>query len=100
MPPPWGYWTTTRTEGTNEMKQTSPNAPQETSPADRSQEFVAVTGGEDTTSASTLLVVAYMGMWLAIFGFVWLTKKKQKSLDERLDSLEKSLKSADKGGAG
>jgi len=82
------------------MKQTPPNAAHEGSPQDRSQEFVAVTGGQDTTSASTLLVVAYMGMWLAIFGFVWLTKKKQKSLDARLDSLEKALQSADKAGDG
>jgi CcmD family protein len=82
------------------MKQTSPSASQESSPADRSQEFVPVTGGQDTTSASTLLVVAYAGMWLAIFGFVWLTKKKQKSIDKRLDSLEKALRQADKAGDG
>ena len=78
------------------MKQSSPNATQQGSPADRSQEFVAVTGGQDTTSAETLLVVAYAGMWLAIFGFVWLTKKKQKGLSERLDSLEKALDRVEK----
>ena len=78
------------------MKQSAPKATEESSPADRSQEFVAVTGGEDTASAPTLLVIAYIGMWLAIFGFVWITRKAQGSLDGRLDTLEKALARAEK----
>lgn len=79
------------------MMQPSPTKTmQEGSPADRSQQFVAVTGGKDTTSADTLLVIAYAAMWLCIFGFVWLTRKKQNRLDGRLDQLEKALARAEK----
>jgi CcmD family protein len=78
------------------MQTSSPNSTQESSPADRAQEFVADTGGRDTSSAETLLVVAYIGMWLAIFAFVWLTRRKQGALDARLDALEKSLNRAEK----
>lgn len=80
------------------MTQAPSKATGESTPQDRSQQFVAVTGGQDTTSAETLLVVAYIGMWLAIFAFVWLTRKKQSSLDGRLDTLEKALARAEKSG--
>jgi CcmD family protein len=69
-----------------------------TSAEERSQEFVAVTGGSDTTSAETMLVLAYLLMWLMIFGFVFLTRRKQARLDERLDGLEQALRRADNSG--
>ena len=80
------------------MNQTAPKTTETGSPADRSQQFVPVTGGQDTTSAATLLVVAYIGMWLAIFAFVWLTRKKQGKLNARLDTLESALARAEKSG--
>jgi CcmD family protein len=78
------------------MQQPAPQATQESAPEDRSQQFVAVTGGEDTTSAASLLVIAYIGMWLALFGFVWLTRRRQSGLNARLDTLEKALAHAEK----
>jgi CcmD family protein len=34
-------------------------------------------------------------MWLAVFVFVWLTAKRQKSLEKRLTDLDAALKRAD-----
>lgn len=58
---------------------------------DRSMPFEAVKGGEETTSAAALLVVAYMLIWAAFMGFAWLTMMRQKRIDARLDELEQSL---------
>ena len=43
-----------------------------------------------------MLVLAYAIMWLIIFGFVFLTRKRQAGLDARLDSLEQALARAEK----
>ena len=59
-------------------------------------EFVPVEGGSDTTSAETLLVIAYVAMWLLFFGFALLTHKRQRGLYDKLDTLEHALKRADK----
>lgn len=64
--------------------------------ADRSTEFVAVTGGEETSSAAGLLTAAYICMWLLIFTFVFLTARRVKGLQSRLDDLEAALDKADK----
>ena len=58
-------------------------------------EFVPVEGGTDTTSAESLLVAAYVAMWLLLFGFVWLTHQRQRRLGQKLDHLEQTLKRAD-----
>lgn len=67
----------------------------EMSVADRSTEFQPVTGGAESSSAGGLLTVAYILMWLAVFVFVWLTAKRQKSLEKRLTDLDAALKRAD-----
>lgn len=60
-------------------------------PEDRSQEFVAVTGGKETESASTLLVAGYIVMWALLLGFVFVGWRRSQSIAARLDSLEKAL---------
>lgn len=70
------------------MKQTTA---QPTSPSDRSTSFVPVEGGEETTSAEALLVVAYCVMWALLLGFVLLSWKRQQRLGERLGQIERAL---------
>ncbi|HLV22419.1 MAG TPA: CcmD family protein [Polyangiaceae bacterium] len=60
-------------------------------PGDRSEQFVAVQGGGETTSAEALLVSAYIVIWLLLLGFVWLTWKRQRGIEARLGDLEKAL---------
>ncbi len=73
------------------MKQT--NA--ELTVQDRSTEFQAVEGGGESSSAGGLLTSAYILMWLVVFVFVWLTARRLKSLDARVDELDHALKKAD-----
>jgi hypothetical protein len=60
-------------------------------PEDRSTEFVPVTGGPETTSAGTMLALAYFFMWAVLVTFVLLSWQKQKKLDRRLSELEGKL---------
>lgn len=60
-------------------------------PDHRSTEFVAVQGGGETTSASTLLVSAYVVMWALLLGFLLLTWRKQQRLEARLGELDRAL---------
>lgn len=62
-----------------------------TSPAERSREFVADSGGTDTTSATAVLVSAYLAMWALLFVFVWLAWRRQERLSLRLAELERAL---------
>ena len=71
----------------NQAKEPSEN------PNDRSTEFVAVQGGGDNTSASTLLVTAYVGMWVLLLGFIWLSYRRQTKVKARIGELEKALAS-------
>lgn len=64
-------------------------------PEDRAQEFKSVQGGNDTTSAGTLLVVAYLVMWALLLGFLLMSWRRQASLDGRLKQLERALDKAD-----
>lgn len=57
----------------------------------RKSEFVPVTGGAETSSAATLLIVAYALMWSLVFALIWLSARRQKHLDTRLRELEKTL---------
>jgi hypothetical protein len=63
-------------------------------PQDRSTEFVPVQGGSDSTSAEGLLVAAYLLMWAALLGFLWLTWKRQNRIEERLTTLDAALRRA------
>jgi hypothetical protein len=62
-----------------------------TTPEDRSAEFVPVTGGAESTSAAGLLLAAYILMWACVFGLIWLSLKKLRGLDTRMQQLEKQL---------
>jgi CcmD family protein len=62
-----------------------------TTPEDRSTEFVPVQGGTETTSAGTMLALAYLFMWAVLISFVLLSWRRQKKLESRLSELEKNL---------
>ena len=66
---------------------------------DRRTEFVAVQGGSETTSAGTLLVAAYGLMWLALFGFLLTTWRRQRRLEARVAALTKTVDEAVERGA-
>jgi len=68
-------------------------------PTQTPSEFVPVEGGSDSTSAESLLVIAYAAMWLLFFGFVAMTHRRQKTLTEKVDRLERALKRAESSGA-
>jgi hypothetical protein len=71
------------------MKQTSPTP---ATPESRSQEFVPVTGGPtETSSAASLLIMAYVLMWAILMGFLFLTFRRQAAVDKRLGELERAL---------
>ncbi|HEY3234750.1 MAG TPA: CcmD family protein [Polyangiaceae bacterium] len=63
-------------------------------PEARSSEFVAVEGGQPSTSAEALLVTAYILMWALVLVFVLLTWRRQQTLEARLGQLEKALSDA------
>lgn len=60
-------------------------------PADNPTEFVPVTGGGETTSAESLLIVAYLVMWALLMGYILMTWRRQSSLDQRLAHAEREL---------
>jgi CcmD family protein len=63
-----------------------------TTPGNRSQEFVPVTGGPtETSSAEGLLIAAYVLMWAILMGFLLLTFRRQAAIDKRLEELERAL---------
>ena len=61
-------------------------------PEDRSTEFVAVQGGNDGTSAESLLVTAYLVMWAALLAFVFMTWRKQGALEQRIAKLDETMR--------
>ncbi|HWA74899.1 MAG TPA: CcmD family protein [Polyangiaceae bacterium] len=60
-------------------------------PDDRSTEFVAVRGGGEETSASSLLVSAYVVMWALLLGFLFLSWRKQQRIEARLTELDRAI---------
>jgi len=68
----------------------------ETQPAGaRESEFRPVSGAEQTTSASALLIAAYCIMWALVFGVILMTWRKQAKLSARLGQLETNLQQRD-----
>jgi hypothetical protein len=63
----------------------------QSTPEDRSAEFVPVTGGAEGSSAAGLLLAAYILMWACVFGLIWLSLKKLRGLDARMQLVEKQL---------
>jgi hypothetical protein len=72
------------------------DAPPPLRPEDRKTEFVAVTGGRESTSAEVLLVSAYGIMWIFLLGFLWLGWRRASQLRQKLDQLERALASGKK----
>jgi hypothetical protein len=62
-----------------------------TDPNSRSQEFVPVTGGTETTSAELMLVLAYLVMWGLLLAFVGLGWRRQSKVEARIQDLERAL---------
>lgn len=75
------------------MTQSEPNSGTLADPSSRSTEFVPVQGGNDTTSAASLLIIAYVVMWALLLGFVWLSWRRQGRVETRISELEKALAS-------
>ena len=83
------------------MTQSQPDAATLADPGSRSTEFVPVQGGNDTTSAESLLIAAYVLMWALVFGFIFLSWRRQGRVESRIGELEKALEAgASKGSRG
>jgi len=65
-------------------------APQGVVPDDRATEFVAVDGAEHY-SGSKLVVTAYIAIWVILMAWIFLLWRKQSSLSDRLEGLERTL---------
>jgi hypothetical protein len=59
-------------------------------PSSRSTAFVPVENGE-TTSAGTFLVAAYILMWLCTVFFILHTWRKTRSVENRMQELERAI---------
>jgi CcmD family protein len=57
---------------------------------DRATEFVAVDGTEQY-SGSKLMVSAYIAIWVILMAWIFTMWRKQSTLAERLDGLERAL---------
>jgi CcmD family protein len=66
-------------------------ATQPQGPDERSTEFVAVEGGQESTSAEALLVSAYAVMWVLLLAFVFFTFRRQQAVESRLAELERAV---------
>ena len=75
--------------------ETAAPAPSEASPRDapdaRSTEFTAVDPNVEHFNGSTLLVEAYAAIWVVLMAWIFLLWRKQASLSERLDDLERTI---------
>jgi hypothetical protein len=67
-----------------------------TSPDDRATTFQAVKGEPEHYSGETLLVSAYVVLWVIILVWVALVWRKQAALTLRLDDLERVIDDAAK----
>ena len=67
---------------------------------DPTSEFKPVEPGGETTSGATLLIEAYALMWLVVFVFIWMSWRRQKSIDQRIDDLRAAIAKARAEGGG
>ena len=65
--------------------------PASVDPGDRSTTFRPVQGGTELQSGEKLLVEAYAAIWLILFGFIFLSWRRQKKLDARIVDLEREI---------
>ena len=87
----------TARETAHEQTSAAPGAPSASAKADdRSTTFQAVEGGAETRSGSTLMVEAYVVLWLILLTWIVLLWRKQSGLNARLDDLERAIDKAAK----
>ena len=60
-------------------------------PTDRSTEFTAVDPNVEQFSGPTLVVEAYAAIWLILMGWLFFQWRRQATLSERLDDLERTI---------
>jgi CcmD family protein len=65
--------------------------PSGTTPGDQPTEFAAVDPNAEQYSGSTLVVEAYAAIWIILMAWIFLLWRKQASLAERLDDLERTI---------
>jgi CcmD family protein len=65
-----------------------------TTPDERSTSFQPVQGGSELQSGERLLVEAYSVVWILLFGFLWLSWRRQRRIDQRIELLERALTEA------
>lgn len=76
-------------------------APTASTPDDRATSFQAVEGGTESRSGETLLVEAYVVLWVILMGWLFLVWRRQSSLSAQLDDLERTIdKAATRGSSG
>jgi hypothetical protein len=63
-------------------------------PDDRATTFQPVEGGTETRSGTTLLVEAYVILWVILMGWLVMLWRKQAGLTTRLDDLERAIDKA------
>ena len=68
--------------------------PAASTPDGRSTTFQATQGGGEMRSGSTLLVEAYVVLWVILMAWLFMLWNKQRDLHARLDSVERSLDEA------
>lgn len=65
-----------------------------TTPDGRSTTFQPVEGGTETRSGGTLLVEAYVVLWVILMAWLVMLWRKQGALTSRLDDLERAIDKA------
>jgi CcmD family protein len=60
----------------------------------RGTEFRSVEGGTESMDGNTLMVEAYAALWLILFGFIFVSWRRQGRMDARIDELERALTSS------
>lgn len=65
-----------------------------TTAEDRSTSFRAVTGEHEMQSGEKLLVEAYAAIWIILFALVLLSWRRQRGIDERVNSLAGAIDKA------
>ncbi|HEY2511847.1 MAG TPA: CcmD family protein [Polyangiaceae bacterium] len=69
-------------------------------PDDRSTTFQPVEGGGENRSGTTLLVEAYVVLWVLLLGWLLLVWRRQAAINARLGDLEQAIdRAAAKGAA-
>lgn len=78
-----------------DSKYVAPSASAPSGVDDRATTFQPVEGGQEVHSGTTLLVEAYVVLWIILMAWLASVWRKQQGLHARLDELEKVLDKAD-----